>query len=163
MQLKQKFNNENYYYLGKDKEDGTYYFLGKPPTSSDWHLCSGWLEGLGTDNPEERKTQNIVFHKPYMALDGTNWTDETMNKIESPIPKTYLWKIMEIHKELVIISQFMELCQDGDIGITHMPATEKIVQDANAYTECNKKILAINKVLDDMYEEIQKVLDKKED
>lgn len=51
----------------------------------------------------------------------------------------------------------------GAAGITHIPAAEKIVQDANAYVECNKKILAINKVLDDMYKEIQKVIDKKED
>lgn len=125
----------------------------------NWYWSSGWIEGFKTNNLENAK--DIVSQELYMAPNGTDWVSRIMDDIESPIPKEYLWKILEIHSELRVISKFMELCYMGSTGITQLQATKKIVKDTNAYTICNEKILAINKILDNIYKEIQEILDKK--
>ena len=161
MKLKQKFNGDNYYYLGKGKEDGVYYFLQEASFDCDWYWGVNYLEGF--DTPNLSKAYDIVSHEHFMSSFSSkeeSWYDWLLKKVDSPLNEKDLWLIMEIAASLKILTKYMELSYRGGSNYTDSKKVKAILEDKDAYDDVDAKIQKLNELLDRIYEDAQNYVNK---
>lgn len=161
MQLKQKFNGDNYYYLGKGKENGVYYFLQEASFDCDWYWGLNYLEGFST--PDLSRADDIVSHEHFMSspsLRRESWYNWLLKKVDSPLRKEDLWLIMEIAASLKTLTEYMELSCRGGNNMTDSSKVKAILKDKEAYDDVDKKIQKLNELLDEVYKDAQEYVNK---
>lgn len=161
MKLKQKFNGDNYYYLGRGKEDGIYYFLQEPSFDCGWYWGVNYLEGF--ERLDLSRVDDIEFHEHFMnysSYRNQSWHDWLLKEVDSPLSEKDRWLIMEIAASLNVITKYMELSYIGGSNMTESNKVKAILQDEDAYNDADKKIKELNDLLDKIYEDAQEYVDK---
>lgn len=156
MKLKQQFNGENYYYLGK--KDDIYYYLQEPSFDCDWYWGLNYLEGF--EKKDISKANDIFSHEHFMGNGDRNWYDWLTKDIKSPLSETARWQILEICQSLKTLRDYMDLCYIGGSHVSSSPKVSKILKDEQAYKDTDKKIRDMIALFHQIFEEEQKRLEK---
>lgn len=160
MKLKQTFNGDSYYYLGKGKEDGVYYFLQEASFDCGWYWGVNYLEGFNT--PDLSRADDIESHEHFMGCSSyrnQSWHDWLLKEVDSPLSEKDRWLIMEIAASLNIITEYMELSYRGGSNMTESSKVKAILEDKDAYDDADEKIQKLNELLDKVYADAQEYVD----
>ncbi len=159
MQLVQKWNGKDYYYLGKGKEDGAYYFLEDISFDCDWYWGINYLEGF--KHQKLSLNNDIESHQHFMSNSfdrSIPWYDWTLKGLDSPLSEKAIWKIMEICKSMNILREFADLSYRGGAHISENPG-RKMLQNKDYYEMANNKIVELWNLVKDIYQKEQEDLD----
>lgn len=161
MKLKQQFAGDNYYYLGRGKEDGTHYFLQEPSFDCDWYWGVNYLEGFRSADLSKVYDMDSHEHFLHGSSDKNKpWHDWLLKEVDSPLCEKDLWLIMEIACSLKTLREYMDLSYIGGSHMTTSKEEARILKDEDAYNDADKKIRALKDLLDKIYEEAQEYVDK---
>lgn len=155
MKLKQKFNGDNYYYLGRGKEDGIYYFLQEP--SFDWAKDSINLLPDMDQNKKELSVEELEqLSKLYSEFTNKAFGAYTfVNMSKKGDTFTYKATGNGVKKELANLEKYVQENKDTiKSELIELSKKANVIQNKKELTD--EEVEGISKAFDEKIAEMSK-------